>query len=105
MDAGSSAGAPVQRDPGRPRKPRRLGPYAGSLSIEPRTLRWEFASFAEMAELFQRSGPRPLEGIAEDRQADLMREAQEVVGRHNEAADGAVAIDAEYSLVVARRRG
>jgi SAM-dependent methyltransferase len=83
----------------------RLGPHAGSVSVEPRTLRWEFGSFAEMGELFQRSGPRALEQVPEDRLPDLMRDAQEVVDRWNEATDGTVRLDAEYSLVVARKRG
>ena len=35
----------------------------------------------------------------------LIDEVRSIVERHNQATDGSVRIDAEYSLVVARKRG
>jgi SAM-dependent methyltransferase len=84
---------------------RRFEGLAGSISVEPRVLRWEFASFEEMGQLFQRSTPRGLDRLPDDQLVEFLREARAVVERHNAATDGSVRIDAPYSLVVARKRG
>jgi len=78
---------------------------AGRVSVETRTLPWRFGSFEEMGELFQRSGPRPPEPPPEEQVQALIDEVRSIVERHNQATDGSVRIDAEYSLVVARKRG
>jgi SAM-dependent methyltransferase len=78
---------------------------AGAISVESRMLPWEFGSFAEMGELLQRSGPSFSQEMSDDAREALARDAQEVVDRWNQADDGTVRIDAEYSLVVARKRG
>jgi SAM-dependent methyltransferase len=83
----------------------RFDGLAGSISVEPRTLMWEFGSFAEMGELFARSTPRGLQQLPDDTRAAFLREAQAVVDRHNRASDGTVSIEAPYSLVIARKRG
>jgi SAM-dependent methyltransferase len=83
----------------------RFDGLASSISAETRHLRWEFGSFEEMGALFQRSAPRPPEPPPEDVLRAMVAEVGEVVERHNQADDGSVRIDAEYLLVVARKRG
>jgi SAM-dependent methyltransferase len=83
----------------------RLGGLAGSIEVEPRMLPWEFGSFAEMAALFRDHGPRGLEELPDDKLGALAGELQAVVERWNSAGDGSVRIEAEYTLVVARKRG
>jgi SAM-dependent methyltransferase len=78
---------------------------AGSVVVEQRSLPWRFGSFGEMAALFRNHGPRGLGELPEDQLAALVGELQAVVDRWNSATDGSVAIDAEYTLVVARKRG
>ena len=99
-------GVPNPRDWGEePVVRERFDGLAGTISVEPRTLRWEFGSFAEMATLFRDHGPRGLDELPEDQLGALVAEIQAVVDRWNEADGGAVRIDAEYTLVVARKRG
>jgi len=83
----------------------RFDGLAGTVSVETRTLPWRFGSFEEMGALFQRSAPRPAEPPPEDVLQAMVREIGGVVARHNQATDGSVRIDAEYTLVVARKRG
>jgi SAM-dependent methyltransferase len=83
----------------------RFDGLAGSIAIEQRTLPWRFGSFPEMAQLFQRSSPRGLNELPEDKLRALVGEVQGLVARYNSADDGSVAIDADYTLVVARKRG
>lgn len=83
----------------------RLDGLAGSVAVETRTLPWRFGSYAEMAQLFRDHGPRGLDELPEDKLTALVGEMGQVVERWNNATDGSVAIDAEYTLVVARKRG
>ncbi|MFL5779922.1 MAG: class I SAM-dependent methyltransferase [Thermoleophilaceae bacterium] len=82
----------------------RLGGLAGTISIETRSLPWVFASFREMAEFFQSTAPRAAAVPEENREA-VMREIGASVERWNSADDGSIRIGAEYTLVVARKRG
>jgi SAM-dependent methyltransferase len=82
----------------------RLGGLAGTIAIESRALRWEFGSFAEMAQFFQSTAPGAAAVPDEHREA-LVSDLAAVVEHWNSATDGSVAIDAEYALVVARKRG
>jgi SAM-dependent methyltransferase len=83
----------------------RLDGLAGSVTVEPRMLPWRFESFGAMAALLRDHGPRGLDELPEDKLASLVAELQALVERWNAADDGSVRIDAEYSLVVARKRG
>jgi SAM-dependent methyltransferase len=83
----------------------RFDGLAGSIAVEQRMLPWEFGSFAEMATLFRDHGPRGLEELPDDKLGALVGELQAVVERWNSADDGSVRIEAEYTLVVARKRG
>ena len=56
-----------------------------------------------MFELVQRSGRRM--ELPAERRAALVADLGAVVERHNPATDGSLRIEAEYSLVVARKRG
>jgi SAM-dependent methyltransferase len=78
---------------------------AGSIAVEQRMLPWEFESYPAMAALFRDHGPRGLEELPEDKLGSLLAELQTLVERWNSADDGSVRIEAEYTLVVARKRG
>jgi SAM-dependent methyltransferase len=83
----------------------RFDGLAASVTVERRAMLWEFGSFPEMAEFFRRSGPRGPDQMPEDRLRALVADLQAVVERHNQASGGAVRVEAEYSQVVARKRG
>jgi SAM-dependent methyltransferase len=83
----------------------RFDGLAGSVQVESRMLPWEFGSFAEMAQLFRDHGPRGLDELPEDKLGALVGDVQAVVEKWNSADDGSVSIAAEYTLVVARKRG
>jgi SAM-dependent methyltransferase len=83
----------------------RFDGLAGSVVVEQRMLPWRFGSFGEMAALFRDHGPRGLDELPDDKLAALVGEVQALVERWNSATDGSVVIDAEYTLVVARKRG
>jgi SAM-dependent methyltransferase len=99
-------GLPNPRDWGQEEVVReRFDGLAGSIVVESRMLPWEFDSFAEMAALFRNHGPRGLEELPDEKLGALVAELQALVERWNSADDGSVRIDAEYTLVVARKRG
>ena len=83
----------------------RFADLSGSVTVEGRALPWRFGSFAEMGQLFRDHGPRGLDEMPEDKAAEFVAEAQAVVDRHNRATDGSIDIAADYTLVVARKRG
>jgi hypothetical protein len=83
---------------------KRFDGLAGSISTESRFLRWEFGSFAEMAQFFRSTAPRAA-AVPEEHQEAVVSELGGIVDRWNSADDGSVRIDAEYTLVVARKRG
>jgi SAM-dependent methyltransferase len=86
----------------------RFDGLADSVSLEPRILPWRFASLAEMLEFFRSNAPRQAQlaqTLPEERRQALVGEMVELVNRHNSADDGSVRIDAEYFVVVARKRG
>jgi SAM-dependent methyltransferase len=83
----------------------RFDGLAASIAVEPRMLPWAFDSFADMAALFRDHGPRGLEELPDDKLGALVGDLQGVVERWNSAGDGSIRIDAEYTLVIARKRG
>jgi SAM-dependent methyltransferase len=82
----------------------RFGDYADDLRVEPAVVPWRFGSLQEVAEFFQSNMPRPPQQLDEEKQQLLARDMLEHVQRHNQADDGSVAIDAEYAIVVARKK-
>ena len=86
----------------------RLGPLAASLDTQRRTLRWEFESPEDMWSFFgEHAGPSVAlrQSLDDARLESLRREFLDLVGRWNRADDGTVAIDAQYLVVVAHKRG
>ncbi|HEX2125018.1 MAG TPA: methyltransferase domain-containing protein [Thermoleophilaceae bacterium] len=81
----------------------RLGPYAAEVRVEPAAVPWRFESVQAMAEFFQKSSPRP-SSVPEEKRGALLAELRELVNEFNRGEGGAVAIDAAYSIVVARKR-
>ena len=79
-----------------------------TVAVEPRTLLWAFDSPHDMWTFFgDHAGPAVAlrEWLDEEAAQQLRAEFVDLVERWNRAEDGSVAIDAEYALVVARRRG
>jgi SAM-dependent methyltransferase len=85
----------------------RLGPYASSLQLERRTLRWEFDSFEHAFKTFGSAGPQTAarEMLDESTLQEMGAAAVELVQRHNKADDGRVVLEPQYLQVVARKRG
>ena len=85
----------------------RLAPLASSLTMNRRTLRWEFDSFDQQWETYMSAGPgaaarnmMPQETLDEAKER-----VREVVDRYNQADDGRVLVEPEYLEIVARKRG
>ena len=87
---------------------RRFGELAGGIEMERRTVPFRFESPEAMWEFFAtRSGPAVTARrmLPPDRYAALREDMVQLFADWNTASDGSLAIDAEYLLVVARRRG
>jgi SAM-dependent methyltransferase len=82
----------------------RFDGLAGSLAFDRDEIVWEFESFPAMADFFRRSGAGP-SSLPPEKFVELAQELQAVVERHNQADDGSIHIVAEYTRVVARKRG
>jgi SAM-dependent methyltransferase len=81
---------------------------AGSIDIERRTVRWEFASAEEMADNFERgTGPAVAirEALSDEQAAELRQDLLALIREFDRGSGDGVAVDCEYLLVVARRRG
>jgi SAM-dependent methyltransferase len=84
----------------------RFGDAIETVTVEPRMLPYRFDSLAQMAEVFQRGAPRVQERAAlpEEVRNRMVAEFVEVIQRYDTAEGDALAIDAEYAIVVARKR-
>ena len=83
----------------------RFGAYAEEIRVEPRELPWRFEPLKEMAEFFASSGPGSrMADLSDEQRQELATEMLALVDRYNTAEGEAVAIDAAYSVVVARKR-
>lgn len=81
---------------------------AGSLDIERRNVRWEFASADEMADTLEGgTGPAVAlrEALSQEQAAGLRRDMIALIHEFDQGSGDGVAVDSEYLLVVARRRG
>jgi SAM-dependent methyltransferase len=84
----------------------RFDGLAGSLEIERRTAPFEFDSVDAMIAHMENAGPQvAAKQVLAERYAEAMGRFRELVAELNQAEGGAVSIEAEYLLVVARRRG
>lgn len=81
---------------------------ASNVRVERRTLRWEFETPLEMVDFFDRNGPPNVmvrKALEPDRYEAMREDQLKLVEEHNLASDGSAAIDAEYAVIVARKRG
>jgi SAM-dependent methyltransferase len=85
----------------------RLGPLASSLSMERRTLHWEFDSWDHMWQTLQSAGPgaAAAKSMPQETLEQMTRAVQEVVERHNRGDGGRIVLEPEYLEIVARKRG
>ena len=86
----------------------RLEPLAARVEIEPRTLTWANDGPEAFAEELLESAPAMAaarQGLAPDRFEALCGEMHELARRWNSAGDGSLRIEADYVVIVARRRG
>jgi SAM-dependent methyltransferase len=85
----------------------RLGGLASSIEFERRTIRHEWDSTEGFFEFSQNAGPSVARARAlsdEGREA-MKQETIAVIDEFNQASDGRVAIENEYLITVARKRG
>lgn len=81
---------------------------AGSLSVEPAKLRWEAESAAAFIESqAANAGPQAAlrQALPDERWNELRGEAIELLESSAQPADGGIAVEGEYLVVVARKRG
>jgi SAM-dependent methyltransferase len=85
----------------------RLAGFASSLSIERRTIRYEWHSPERFFEWTRNAGPTVARAraMSEDDRARVKAEMLALIEEFNQAGDGSVLIDAEYLVIVARKRG
>jgi ubiquinone/menaquinone biosynthesis C-methylase UbiE len=86
----------------------RLEPLAARVEYERRELVWQADSPQAFAEEFSASAPTMAaarKGLPPDRFEELSALMHEMVERNNVADDGSLRIEAEYAVIVARRRG
>ena len=85
----------------------RFADLAGSILVEPRFVRWSFADADEAHRFFAEAGPSAtlMDMLDDDERGRFRDEFALLLDSWNKATDGSVEIDAEYLLVVARRRG
>jgi SAM-dependent methyltransferase len=85
----------------------RLGQLASSIEFERRTIRHEWDSVDGFFEFSRNAGPtlaRAKSLSDEDRQR-MKDDISAVIDEFNQASDGSVALDNEYLIIVARKRG
>jgi ubiquinone/menaquinone biosynthesis C-methylase UbiE len=85
----------------------RFAALAGLILVEPHVVRWRFAGRDEAYRFFADTGPSAslMEVLDDEARGRFRDEFVALVDEWNGADDGSVEIDAEYLLVVARRRG
>jgi ubiquinone/menaquinone biosynthesis C-methylase UbiE len=86
----------------------RLGGLAASIAVEKRSLRWQGESAEAMFDAqVDLAGPQVAlrKALPEERWAEVRREALGIIEAAAEPADGGIAVDGEYLVVVARKRG
>ena len=86
----------------------RLGDLAGSLTVEAAAMRWEAESAADMVDSqADNAGPQAAlrQVLPPERWAELRQEAISIIEDSAVATDGGIAVEGEYLVVVARKRG
>jgi SAM-dependent methyltransferase len=85
----------------------RLSGLASSLAFEHHFIRHELGSADEWFEFVSNAGPskRRMETVSEEDRAAMRQDQLALIDEFNQADDGSILIDAEYLVVVARKRG
>jgi ubiquinone/menaquinone biosynthesis C-methylase UbiE len=86
----------------------RLEPHAARVEYERRELVWEADSPRAFIDEFSASAPTMAaarKGLPPERFEELGRLMGEMVGRNNAVDDGSLRLEAEYAVIVARKRG
>jgi ubiquinone/menaquinone biosynthesis C-methylase UbiE len=86
----------------------RLEPHAARVEYERRLLVWQAESPQAFLEEFSASAPTMAaarKGLPPERFEELMALMGEMLERNNAADDGSLRIEAEYAVIVARKRG
>jgi ubiquinone/menaquinone biosynthesis C-methylase UbiE len=86
----------------------RLEPVAAHVDYERRKLVWHADSPRAFLEEFSASAPTMAaasKALPPDRFKELSTQMRELIERHNAADDGSLRLEAEYAVIVARRRG
>jgi ubiquinone/menaquinone biosynthesis C-methylase UbiE len=86
----------------------RLEPLASRVDYERRQLVWQAESPRAFFAQFSASAPTMAaarKGLPPERFEELSEQMGELIERRNAAADGSLRIEAEYAVIVARRRG
>ena len=102
------AGLPTPVEWGREEVVReRFNELAGSLELEHRTAPYRFDSVNSLLGFMENAGPQVAakQALGPERYDEVMRRFRDIVAEFNQADGDAVSIDAEYLLVVARKRG
>jgi SAM-dependent methyltransferase len=85
----------------------RLSGLASSLTFERHMIRHEFESPDGWFDFVSNAGPskRRMETVSEEDRAAMRADLLALIDEFNQADDGSVLVDAEYLVVVARKRG
>ena len=85
----------------------RLSALASSLQFERRSIRHEWDSPEGFFEFSKHAGPSlaRAQAMSEENREAMRRDTLAVIDEFNQASDGSVAIDNEYLVTVARKRG
>ena len=86
----------------------RLEPHAARVEYERRQLVWQAESARAFLDEFTASAPTMAAaraGLPPERFEELIALMGEMLGRNNAADDGSMRIQAEYAVIVARKRG
>jgi ubiquinone/menaquinone biosynthesis C-methylase UbiE len=86
----------------------RFGGLAGAVEFEQRSLAFEAESVDALYEMFDRTSPPQVaarEALPAEQFEALAAELRELLERRNVAEDGSCRIDADYAIIVARKRG
>jgi SAM-dependent methyltransferase len=85
----------------------RLSGLASSLAFERHMIRHDFESPEGWFEFVRNAGPsqKRMESVSDEERAAMRQGMLELIDEFNQADDGSIVVDAEYLVVVARKRG
>jgi hypothetical protein len=85
----------------------RFAGLAGTIEVEPRTLTWELDSEEELLRTLTSTGTHEVfaEAVGPEAHAAWQADFLELARESNQGSEGAVVLEAEYIVAVARKRG